>query len=102
VIETKSQGSWVIHHERLGALALPTTIQGIVQGRLDRLDPEIRGVLAEAAIVGRTFWQGAVARLWAEEPQGDPAPSLVALLGRLQDRKLTRERIPSTFAGERE
>ncbi|MBI4705772.1 MAG: AAA family ATPase [Deltaproteobacteria bacterium] len=101
-IETPVQGAWSIHEQRLGDLALPATIQGIVQARLDRLDPELRDVLARAAVVGRTFWQGVVGRLLG----ADGAPALGAatdqLLGRLRERQIVRVREAAAFPGERE
>ena len=61
---------WEVREAELGALSLPPTVQGLVQARLDRLDPEARGVLALASVVGRTFWEGAVDRLRQATPQG--------------------------------
>ncbi len=36
-------------------LAIPTIVQGALQARLDRLDPETREVLNYAAVIGRSF-----------------------------------------------
>jgi predicted ATPase len=36
-------------------LAVPALVQGALQARLDRLDPETREVLSLAAVIGRTF-----------------------------------------------
>ena len=36
-------------------LAIPAAVQGTLQARLDRLDPETREVLSLAAVIGRTF-----------------------------------------------
>jgi class 3 adenylate cyclase len=41
---------------------LPTTIRDLVSARLDALPAEERDVLFDAAIVGRTFWRGALER----------------------------------------
>src|SRR5690349_24567274 len=97
VIEVSADGTGqVVHEARLGALALPTTIQGLVQARLDRLDPEARGVLERAAVVGKTFWEGAVERL-----RRAGAPSTAEIMSSLSDRRLVRARDVSTFPGER-
>ncbi|AUX39978.1 protein kinase [Sorangium cellulosum] len=101
-IEARRQESWVLHEERLGALRLPATIQGIVQARLDRLEPEVREVLLRAAVVGRTFWQGAVEHLRPAGAAGDAGASVEATLGKLRRRRLVRLREPSTLQGERE
>jgi class 3 adenylate cyclase len=45
-----------------GELAeLPETVQGIVAARLDLLDPELKIVLQDAAVLGKTFWAGGLA-----------------------------------------
>ncbi|WP_437323220.1 protein kinase domain-containing protein [Sorangium sp. So ce381] len=108
VIEPRGEGPWVIREEQLGelALALPTTVQGIVQARLDRLEVEPRSMLAQAAVVGRTFWEGALERLQRPELGGAPgsAPDAAPaeLLARLRHRQLIRPREPAMFPGERE
>ncbi|XXX80874.1 AAA family ATPase [Sorangium sp. So ce134] len=94
--------TWVLHEERLGALRLPATIHGIVQARLDRLDPELREVLIYAAVVGRTFWQGAVDHLRRAGTTASAGASVEAMLGGLRQRRLVRLREPSTLQGERE
>lgn len=94
--------TWVLHEERLGSLRLPATIQGIVQARLDRLEPELREVLTHAAVVGRTFWQGAVDHLRRAGATTRTGASVEATLGGLRRRRLVRVREPSTLQGERE
>ncbi|AUX39693.1 protein kinase [Sorangium cellulosum] len=101
VIETPPKGPWRVRAERLGALSLPATVQGIVQARLDRLDPEALDLLERAAVVGRTFWEGTVDRLRREGGR-TPTESTAELLERLRDRELVRAREPSKFPGERE
>jgi hypothetical protein len=41
---------------------LPTTIRGILAARLDALPAEERALLLDAAVVGKTFWRGALER----------------------------------------
>lgn len=97
VIEVREGGEQVVHEARLGALALPTTVQGLVQARLDRLDPAARAVLERAAVVGKTFWDGAVDQL----RQGD-GPRTADVISSLRERQLVRARDATTFPGERE
>ncbi|WP_437614622.1 AAA family ATPase [Sorangium sp. So ce834] len=94
--------TWLLHEERLGALRLPATIHGIVQARLDRLEPELREVLMHAAVVGRTFWQGAVDHLRRASTTANTGASVTAMLGGLRQRRLVRLREPSMLQGERE
>jgi DNA-binding SARP family transcriptional activator/class 3 adenylate cyclase len=48
-------------------LAVPPTIQALLAARLDRLEASERAVLEQASIVGKEFWQEAVANLLPEE-----------------------------------
>ena len=40
-------------------LPLPETVQGIIAARLDGLAPEEKGLLQDAAVLGKVFWSGA-------------------------------------------
>jgi serine/threonine protein kinase/tetratricopeptide (TPR) repeat protein len=95
VIEVRGEEPWSIREEALGALALPATVQGIAQARLDRLQARPRGALARAAVVGRTFWEGAVERL-------QPDRAAAEALAQLRHRQIIRPREPATFPGDRE
>jgi class 3 adenylate cyclase len=73
--------------ERTTTDVLPTNIRAIVSARLDGLPAEERSVLVDAAVVGRVFWRGALARM-------EERDALSALLGSLEERDLiTREAI---------
>ena len=41
-----------------GELTLPETLQGLIAARLDLLDPGEKGLLQDAAVVGKVFWLG--------------------------------------------
>ena len=47
---------------------LPDSIGALIAARLDLLSAERKALLADAAVVGRTFWVGAVAAVGAREP----------------------------------
>ncbi|MEI8257883.1 MAG: tetratricopeptide repeat protein, partial [Deltaproteobacteria bacterium] len=51
----------------------PVSTADVIAFRLKRLDPEARGMLERAAVVGEVFWEGAVAAILRVE-QGDPDP----------------------------
>jgi len=42
---------------------LPESVQGIIAARLDALETSEKALLQDAAVVGKVFWSGAVARL---------------------------------------
>jgi class 3 adenylate cyclase/tetratricopeptide (TPR) repeat protein len=60
------------------ATELPDTVQGLLAARLDSLAPLERHLVAHAAVVGRTFWEGALAPVAAAEG-GDLQAALATL-----------------------
>lgn len=83
--------------EGASAAELPATVQALLAARLDSLEPFQRRLLAHAAVVGRTFWEGALAPVVAAEG-GDLQEALRAL--REKDLVIAGER--SSLAGEPE
>jgi class 3 adenylate cyclase/tetratricopeptide (TPR) repeat protein len=80
-------------NERPNAAVLPETVQGIIAARLDTLPAEEKELLQHAAVIGRTFWLGALGReRWTIEER-------LHSLGRKEF--VTRQR-RSTVAGEDE
>ncbi len=80
-----------------GELQLPETVQGIIAARLDSLPSEEKALLQDAAVLGKVFWAGALARMDGRE-RFEVEERLHAL-----ERKefVRRERRPSV-AGESE
>lgn len=62
------------------SVAVPPTLQALLEARLDRLDPPERGVLERAAVEGEVFHRGAIQALTPEEPL--VTPRLAALVRR--------------------
>jgi class 3 adenylate cyclase/tetratricopeptide (TPR) repeat protein len=60
------------------AAELPDTVQGLLAARLDSLAPLERHLVAHAAVVGRTFWEGALVPVAAAEG-GDLQAALATL-----------------------
>ncbi len=60
---------------------IPTTVQGLISSRLDRLDPKEKQLAHHASVIGAVFWAGAVARLGAADDAApeDPQPGLSEL-----------------------
>ncbi|HEX9122269.1 MAG TPA: AAA family ATPase [Actinomycetota bacterium] len=79
---------------------IPETVQGVLAARMDLLESGDKRVLQKAAVVGKTFWSGAVEQLL--EADDRVAPALGDALIRLEDRGLVLSRIGSTMGGERE
>jgi class 3 adenylate cyclase len=75
---------------------LPTNIRGIIAARLDALPPEERSLLHDASVVGRIFWNGALARISSH------ADRLSELLDSLEGRDLIRREPVSRFQGQQQ
>ena len=76
-IETGTDPSqaWRFHADRLQAQAVPTTLTGVLQARLDSLPAAERRTLQQASVVGPMFWDKA---LYALDGQARGAlPALV-------------------------
>jgi tetratricopeptide (TPR) repeat protein len=80
-----------------GDVELPETVQGVLAARLDALEPFERRVVQQAAVVGRTFWEGSLQSL-AEAEGRDLRRTLRAL----QDKDILAPGAEGRLAGERE
>ena len=94
----------LMRRDGLGATLLPEAEAGIPDGmqtliaaRLDVLDPAHKAVLVDAAVVGRTFWLGAVAAV-GETREDDAREALDELVAR----ELVRTQRDSTLAREQQ
>jgi class 3 adenylate cyclase/tetratricopeptide (TPR) repeat protein len=76
--------------------AVPSSLQALIGSRLDELPSLEKRLAQHAAVVGDTFWPGAVAHL--AEANGEVALALESL----ERRDLVRAHEASTVAGERE
>lgn len=98
VIEPQPDGAWRVKTARLDGLAMPRSIEGLLQARVDVLGDEERAVLSAAAIVGNVFWRGAVDTLVG----GMLARPLDDVLIALRRAGLIRKRRGSELHGEQE
>jgi class 3 adenylate cyclase len=74
---------------------LPETVQGLIAARIDLLEPEHKSLLQAAAVVGKTFWLGAVGAL--VERKREPVEKL---LHSLERKEFVRRERSSSVAGE--
>ncbi len=70
----KGEEEWRMVPSRLAGVHVPPTLIGVLQARLDRLPLEERTVLQQASVVGRLFWDRAVARINASTGKGLAKP----------------------------
>jgi len=93
---------WRVELPRLKGLHVPPTLTGVLQARLDSLPREARDVLQRASVVGRVFWDGAVAALAPAGTQQTDAAQVTPLLDVLRERELVFRRERSSFSGPQE
>jgi class 3 adenylate cyclase/tetratricopeptide (TPR) repeat protein len=101
----KAEGNPLFLEETIRALSearngaaierIPDTLQALIAARIDHLPPGEKSVLQRAAVIGRTFWSGAVEHLGGEG-DGELEPLLDDLL--LREFVLPEPR--STISGE--
>jgi tetratricopeptide (TPR) repeat protein len=84
---------WQVRTNKLVDIKVPPTLTGLLQARLDGLPRPEREALQRASVVGRLFWDDAVAQLLETEREA-VEPMLEAVRGR----ELIYRREHSTFA----
>jgi class 3 adenylate cyclase/tetratricopeptide (TPR) repeat protein len=86
--------------DETGELPIPTSVQGLISSRLDRLAREEKQLAHHASVIGTVFWAGAVAHLGDQNgaQADDPRPGL----GELERRDFVAHQTVSTVAGEDE
>jgi tetratricopeptide (TPR) repeat protein len=59
----RGQDQWKVEMDQLSDLSVPATLTGLLQARLDNLNPSMRETLQQASVVGRIFWTSVVERM---------------------------------------
>jgi ABC-type oligopeptide transport system substrate-binding subunit len=98
----KGDELWSLESTRLADVRVPPTLTGVLQARLDRLPLEERTVLQQASVVGRLFWDRAVARINAAEGEEAEEAEVTDRLSALRDREMVFQRETSAFADAQE
>jgi predicted ATPase len=95
----KGKTAWSVEAERLGDLYVPPTLTGVLQARLDRLPFDQRQVLQQASVVGRLFWDLAVAYIAAAAQTEPDAEEVARALQSLKGREMVFPEAVSAFEG---
>jgi len=93
---------WEVHQDRLDAAHVPATLRGVLQARIDALSHPERVVLQRASVIGRVFWEAAVATLGAGSEEAAARDGAGSELDRLRSREVVFERERSSFDDTRE
>jgi len=75
----------------------PDSVQALIAARLDTLEPDAKSLLADAAVIGKVFWAGAVTQMGDRDPQ-----TVTATLRELSRKELVRPSRQSSMEGEAE
>ncbi len=87
--------SWAL---REGAeVPFPESVRALIAARLDTLPPGAKSLIADAAVVGKVFWVGAVAQMGGRSPD-----DVVDALRELSRKELIRASRRSSMQGEAE
>jgi len=79
------------------SIPLPESVQAVIGARLDRLPLAHKALLADAAVVGRVFWDGALQSIGDRGHQ-----EVLEGMNALAQRRLVRPAHTSSFVGETE
>ena len=104
---------WRVAPERLAGARVPATLTGVLQARIDALPAGERATLQRASVIGRVFWDAAVARLGDRAAPNRPADpratrDMVSIMRTLADLEALRAKgltvlhPASAFAGTQE
>jgi class 3 adenylate cyclase/tetratricopeptide (TPR) repeat protein len=96
VVLVAADGPWSVDLSRLQGLSVPPTLAGVLQARLDALPQDERTALQHASVVGRTFWDEAVAALL--ESLGGNRGHVGAVLDGVRRRELVWRQDRSVFS----
>lgn len=94
---TPGPTEWTITADAIGATDVPATLRGVLQARLDSLGRPERDVVERASVVGRVFWDRAVATLADQDPGDDDEA-----YSRLRSKEVVFQRPTSAFDDARE
>ena len=96
----KGDDEWTIEMKRLNPDRVPGTLIGVLQSRLDSFPAGQRALMQRASVVGRIFWESAVAHL--SEKEGTTAGAVASMLNDLRRREMVFKREESAFEGTTE
>jgi tetratricopeptide (TPR) repeat protein len=94
-ILTKHGATWTLDPD--AEIPMPSGVQGLIAARLDTLSPDRKRLLQDAAVIGKVFWSGAVAKMGQRDPK-----EVSEALHELSRKELIRPARASSMAGESE
>jgi class 3 adenylate cyclase/tetratricopeptide (TPR) repeat protein len=92
---TKKGASWQLREGK--GVPFPDSVQALIAARLDTLSADSKSMLADAAVVGKVFWAGAIAEMGERD-----LTEVTDTLRELSRRELVRPARRSSIEGEAE
>jgi class 3 adenylate cyclase/tetratricopeptide (TPR) repeat protein len=90
---------WKVEADKLEKVSVPPTLTGVLQARLDSLPKEEKILLQKASVIGRIFWDAAVAELpGSDQGTGSVVEEVARLLDSVRKRELVFPMEFSSFA----
>ena len=102
ILKGDDGGLWRVESGRLAQVRVPPTLVGVLQARLDSLEQTEQITLQRASVVGRTFWDQAIAQI--SDPSGERSEQgeILTALDTLGDKEMVFTQAVSAFAGAQE
>jgi predicted ATPase/class 3 adenylate cyclase len=91
----RKDGRWLLAAENGFKAAVPPSVEALIAERLEYLPPDARALIQRAAIVGRTFYRGAIVTLSPAAAQPSVETNLLTLI-----RKRFIQPVPNELADE--
>jgi len=88
-VVVRDNEQWSVELDRLSELKVPATLTGLLQARLDVLEPDALETLQQASVVGRIFWTDIVEHMHnPENPFSEDRALITEQLDTLRAREL--------------
>ena len=97
-----SDEPWQIRVEKLKDLKIPTTLNGLLQARLDAIPEKQKRLIQRASVIGRLFWDQGLMYMTADDKDRLSWDELQVFLGNAVERGLILKRERSNIADSQE
>ncbi len=102
ILDYDLERGWHLTENMINIPQIPTTIDGVIQARVNALPPNAQQTLQQAAVVGRIFWDRILLYLQTTSTQTIDEESVYQALALLEKRNLIMRRASSIFANTKE
>lgn len=93
----RDQRGWRVADSPIPMVQIPTTVEGVLQARLNSLPPEAQTILQQASMVGRIFWDKVLFHLQAVNTHPIAEDTIQQMLRVLHQRGMIAPRPQSGF-----